>query len=219
MKRNRVLLFGLFTFALVCASLTFVGSTYAKYTSKVTGSDTVQAAKYAWTVNGESEHKGSIAFDFSNEKLAPGDTVTATVEVENNSEVALIFTMEHLFDFSLVTDAYGSATNPVLYSLSIAVNDNASAGNWYNDNPSEASSSTGGYTANVAEIETKTAVADTSFTLRQGSSATITLTLQWPEGNADLNNNDTIIGRNGAKWTVELDILAVQKIGSTTDEA
>lgn len=219
MKRNRVLLFGLFTFALVCASLTFVGSTYAKYTSEVTGSDTVEAANYAWTVNDESEYNGSIAFDFSNEKLAPGDTVTATVEVENNSEVALIFTMEHLFNFELVTDVYGSATNPVLYSLSITVNDNTGAGHWYNDNPSEASSSTGGYAADLAEIETKTPVADTSFTLRQGSSAIITLTLKWPDTSALGDANDTTIGRNGATWTVELDILAVQKINSTTDQA
>ena len=103
MKRNRMLLAGLFTFALVCVSLTFVGSTYAKYTSAMTGSDTIKAAKYAWTIETAEEHKGAFTFEFKNtngeqQLIAPGDTLTAEILIENKSEVDLEFTFKHIFN-------------------------------------------------------------------------------------------------------------------------
>ena len=187
MKRNRMLLAGLFTFALVCVSLTFVGSTYAKYTSEVTGSDTVKSAVYAWTVNTAQESTGAFTFEFGvdgtqQELIAPGDKLTATITIKNNSEVDLLFDFEESKTFTMNS---GSADDPTQISYK------------------------------VGDGTAEDAITD-DLLLVKGDTVVITITLTWPEGTTDAHHeNDTTIGRNGATWTVEVTATATQKIGTT----
>ncbi|MBQ3001998.1 MAG: hypothetical protein IJD76_05965 [Bacilli bacterium] len=196
MKRNRVLLFGLFTFALVCASLTFVGSTYAKYTSEIdAGTQTIQAAKYAWTVNDVADNNGSVAdeFKFEATKLAPGYGETITLTVENESDVTLKFTFTHSFDVIFVGDASLELQNPVAYKYAI-------------DTVVDAE--------DVAETSTKADLNEfKEFTLKEGESAVITLTLDWAwVDTLEQNTIDTKVGRlaDKATWTVAYKLLAEQ---------
>lgn len=211
MKRNRMLLAGLFTFALVCVSLTFVGSTYAKYTSEMTGSDTIEAAKYAWTINSAEERTGSFTFEFKNTKgeqqlIAPGDTLTAEILIENKSEVDLEFEFKHIFD---MVAGDSSAKNPIKYSLTcVGVN------------------ATLGYSNTISFSETKDEIAAEaavpgSLSLGKDGSAKLVLTLVWPyEAEAPLTDeNDNKLGRDGASWTVEVTATATQIINTTLEKS
>lgn len=198
MKRNRTLLIGLFTFALVCASLTFVGSTYAKYTSEINSADTIQAAKYAWTVEGVSESdpiNAAKKFEFNAVKLAPGYGESITVDVINESDVDLAFTLNQSFTFAL-----SGNKNPIKYSYTI---ESTSTKYVY-----------GKAADNFASIETAFNPSD-EFILEKGAKATITIILDWPfEVDADGNTNDTAIGRLGATatWSVSYKLTAVQML-------
>ena len=204
MKRNRVLLFGLFTFALVCASLTFVGSTYAKYTSEVTASDTIRAAKYEWSFDGQDEeslqasvydlnfnptHNGEVV-------IAPDFQITEEFIIKNEGETTLIFTLSQYFEFT-ASGVAASANNPVLLSAKL--------------NGSEV------YAANKDEITTWEEFHE--FELAEGASATLSLTFDWPAGtNSTEDANDTQIGRDlSSLWTYKLKVVAVQEVGSATE--
>ena len=201
MKRNRMLLAGLFTFALVCVSLTFVGSTYAKYTSEVTGSDTIRAAKYQWTFNGaDEENLLATTFDLdfaptldSDVVIAPDFKFSKEFVIENAGETTLVFTISQKFNF--VTTS--GASNPVLLSATL--------------------NSTNAYTAST-DLHTDFEALDDTFELAPGESATFAVTFAWPAGSNSIDDaNDTLIGRDdSAKWTYALKVLAVQKVGSDT---
>lgn len=203
MKRNRVLLFGLFTFALVCASLTFVGSTYAKYTSEIeAGTQTLQAAKYAWTVNSVADNDGSVAdeFKFSATKLAPGYGDSITLTVKNESDVTLKFTFTHSFDVNFDGATSLESDNPVAYKYAI-------------DTVVDAE--------DVAETSTKADLIEEAkvFTLKEGESAVITLTLDWAWADSNAQNTiDTEVGRlaDKATWAVTYVLLAEQIQGDPT---
>lgn len=206
MKRNRMLLAGLFTFALVCVSLTFVGSTYAKYTSEVTGTDTIRAAKYEWTFDGEDEEDlvGSeldLAFastpDFSDVVIAPDFKFANEFIIKNEGETTLVFTLSQLFDFTATGVASG-ATNPVLLSAQLKSGSNEPV------------------TAYAAKDDEITTLAEFStFELAPGASYTLIITFDWPAEPTHGNANDTLIGRDTTStWTYKLKVLAVQKVNS-----
>lgn len=202
MKRNRMLLAGLFTFALVCVSLTFVGSTYAKFTSEVTGTDTIRAAKYQWTFAGDDEETlADFDLDFaptlnSDVVIAPDFKFSKEFVIENEGETTLVFTISQKFNFATAS----GASNPVLLSATL--------------------NSTNAYTAST-DLHTDFEALDDTFELAPGASATFKVTFEWPAGSdvltAPEHANDTLIGRDdSAKWTYALKVLAVQKVGSDT---
>lgn len=124
MTKNRSMRIAVLVLALALITCCFVGTTFAKYTSSATGSDTVSVAKWAVSA-GKSGAEVSItgadptvAFDLfetildtkdgSTEgdvvtgKIAPGTKGAFTVSVVNNSEVNVEYEMT--FDFSAFED-------------------------------------------------------------------------------------------------------------------
>jgi hypothetical protein len=76
MKKQRFFMLGIITVLVAVLSLTFVSSTFAKYTSTVTGSDSARVAKWAWEINDAALAKGTTEltfnlFDTINDTLAP----------------------------------------------------------------------------------------------------------------------------------------------------
>lgn len=115
MKKNKLFIAGLVTVFVALCSLTLVSSTWAKYTSTATGSDSARVAEWKWTYNGNaidlSSQNPSVSFDLfttikdtagANEAdvaanlIAPGTSGSFKLTFANASEVnaklALAFT-------------------------------------------------------------------------------------------------------------------------------
>ncbi len=96
------------TFALllliVMLALILIASTYAKYTTKLTGSSDTTIAKWAWTINNNDVSKDDTEFTFdlfktikdtdggkeadvTTQKIAPGTKGSFSIEVTNASDV------------------------------------------------------------------------------------------------------------------------------------
>ena len=96
------------TFALllliVMLALILIASTYAKYTTKLTGSSDTTIAKWAWTINDNDVSKDDTEFTFdlfktikdtdggteadvTTQKIAPGTKGSFSIEVTNASDV------------------------------------------------------------------------------------------------------------------------------------
>ncbi len=119
MTKNRSMRLAVLVLALALITCCFVGSTFAKYTSTASGSDTVSVAKWAVKA-GASGAEASITGDdpevtfdlFATindtddntetdvvaEKIAPGTKGSFTLSVVNESEVTVDYVMT--FDFS-----------------------------------------------------------------------------------------------------------------------
>lgn len=126
MKKNRLFVLGIITMFVAILSLTLVSGTMARYTSTVTGSDTVTVAKWAWTLkNGTNVDLagGTYTFglfdtikdtggvdeeDVKEGLIAPGTEGQFTITFNNKSEVtAKVF----------VSFTSNEAVLPILYSL------------------------------------------------------------------------------------------------------
>ena len=107
MKKQRFFMLGIITVLVAVLSLTFVSSTFAKYTSTVTGSDKARVAKWAFsTVDLAAK---TVEFDLfksdyteshvdkdgngSEVVIAPGTTGKFEFTVTNNSEVDAIYSV------------------------------------------------------------------------------------------------------------------------------
>lgn len=109
MKKNKLLRrisVGVAALALICTSA--VATSFAKYQTTTTGSDSVQVAKWAFNVNDNESNATTFALDlvpakYSNvalekegattSKLAPGTTGSFAIEAKNNSEVDVTYTV------------------------------------------------------------------------------------------------------------------------------
>lgn len=104
LKKNKTSKLVAITLLIVMIALVLVASTYAKYTSQVSGSDTAQIAKWEWKINNNDLTKEQKTFDFNlfdtisdtdgnNEadvktgKIAPGTKGQFQIKVDNLSEV------------------------------------------------------------------------------------------------------------------------------------
>lgn len=108
MKRNKIFVFGLVAAFVAILSLTLVSSTWAKYTSTVTGSDSARVAKWAFSFDGKNDADltKTITLDLFDTVLdsdgatesdvktgtdetiiAPGTKGTGTFSLKNTGEV------------------------------------------------------------------------------------------------------------------------------------
>ena len=107
MKKQRFFMLGIITVLVAVLSLTFVSSTFAKYTSSVTGSDFARVAKWEWKSGSEvlndtitfdlfntiKDENGSAEADVFNKLgdpktvIAPGTSGSFELKFTNNSEV------------------------------------------------------------------------------------------------------------------------------------
>ncbi len=181
---------------LMCTIVTscFVSSTFAKYTSSATGSDTVTVAKWDINING-ADIEGMTAneefaiFDTINNTNANGDSVAEnmiapgtegsfTFAIQNSSDVKAKYSVSFTVDQS----ALGGKTIPFEYSID--------GGDSWDDS-----------LANVADT-----------IMEIGATSNVTVKWRWAfESNADAN--DTAIGilaQNAKKITVNATITATQ---------
>ena len=127
MKKNRLFVLGIITMFVAILSLTLVSGTMARYTSTVTGSDTVTVAKWAWTLQDDSNVDlagGTYTFGLfdtivdtvdgnddahvKDDRIAPGTKGQFTIHFNNKSEVtAKVF----------VSFTSNEAVLPIVYSL------------------------------------------------------------------------------------------------------
>ncbi len=172
---------------LMCTIVTscFVSSTFAKYTSSVSGTDSVTVAKWAIEVNDtDAVAKDTVTFDLfstimdsdaqtaetdvASGKIAPGTSGAFDLKIENLSEVTATYDVK--FTFS-------GASIPVQYSLD---------GSTWGDS-----------------------LADVADDIEAGGSTTVKVYWQWPfERNADAE--DTSIGVAASTVTVTATITATQ---------
>ena len=106
MKKQRFFMLGIITVLVAVLSLTFVSSTFAKYTSTVSGSDSARVAKWAWDYKGSALAKetATVAFDLfdtindtkdpygdetdvADTLIAPGTQGSFVISFQNKSEV------------------------------------------------------------------------------------------------------------------------------------
>jgi len=129
MKKQRFFMLGIITVLVAVLSLTFVSSTFAKYTSTVNGSDSARVAKWDFQFNSTDFDLDSvedaaeeITFNLFNTLtsesnvsktdgtiIAPGTSGSFTFKISNLSEV----TAQYALDYSAVN----TANIPVEYSL------------------------------------------------------------------------------------------------------
>ena len=113
MKKQRFFMLGIITVLVAVLSLTFVSSTFAKYTSTVSGSDLARVAKWAWEINDDALAKGATELTFNlfdtindtkdpygaetdvkAELLAPGTQGQFVLKFDNLSEVNATYAVD-----------------------------------------------------------------------------------------------------------------------------
>ena len=133
------------TFALllliVMLALILIASTYAKYTTKLTGSSDTTIAKWAWTINNNDVSKDDTEFTFdlfktikdtdggteadvTTQKIAPGTKGSFSIEVTNASDVNAEYSLT-------LTETKATAVSSANIEYSIVGTDEAS--DWTND--------------------------------------------------------------------------------------
>ena len=133
------------TFALllliVMLALILIASTYAKYTTKLTGSSDTTIAKWAWTINNNDVSKDDTEFTFdlfktikdtdggteadvTTQKIAPGTKGSFSIEVTNASDVNAEYSLT-------LTETKATAVSSANIEYSIVGTDEAK--DWTND--------------------------------------------------------------------------------------
>ncbi len=123
MKRNKVFLLGIITVFVAVLSFTLVSGTYAKYTSTATGSDTVDVAAWAFTIDEKkfgnsgaafteefnfnfwttiTEDDGTTENEVAAGHIAPGTKGVFELNVANDSDVTA--TVAYKFVFTGLTE-------------------------------------------------------------------------------------------------------------------
>ena len=174
------------TFALllliVMLALILIASTYAKYTTKLTGSSDTTIAKWAWTINNNDVSKDDTEFTFdlfktikdtdggteadvTTQKIAPGTKGSFSIEVTNASDVNAEYSLT-------LTETKATAVSSANIEYSIIGTDEAT--DWTDD------------------IETFN-LTDTS--LNMNASKTVTLYWRWAYSTTESQDTaDTAVG-------------------------
>lgn len=103
-KENKLTKVAIFALIVAIIAIILVSGTYARYTTQLTGTDSVQIAKWAWNISGADITKdtttytldlfstirdsdGTAETDVAAQRIAPGTRGAFTIVVTNNSEV------------------------------------------------------------------------------------------------------------------------------------
>ena len=204
MRKNKFFMLGIITVFVAILSLTFVSSTFARYTSQVSGTDSARVAKWSFTYdgqtsdadvigNGQADDEYIVKFDLfhtvkeydgtSTEEdlaktdgsiIAPGTAGSFEFILTNNSEVSAVYYISF--------EAVNANNIPLQFKL-----DN---GTWVNDisllNLSENNKDT--------DTDTKLKYANTTD---DEDTTSHTIYWRWAIGDSNLNNHDTELGIGG----------------------
>ena len=193
MKKNRLFMLGLVTVFVAVLSLTLVSSTFARYTSTVTGGDSAKVAKWLVTyedqddtVNGAAAST-NITFDLFNDVKELDEHGIPTDEnetdISNDNGTLIAPETGGTFEFTLSNLSEVNATYKITYEISnttpaIPLEYRVKVGT--GDEPYSAWSTT---LANVGATPLD-------------MSGTVTYTIQWRWVGQDGNADDTTLGVN-----------------------
>ena len=115
MRKNKFFMLGIITVFVAILSLTFVSSTFARYTSTVDGDDTARVAKWSFTYTqnaqndkigaGQDDENYKVIFDLFN-TIKDSDGADDDADVENDNDTAIIAPgTSGSFTFSLKNDS------------------------------------------------------------------------------------------------------------------
>lgn len=191
MRKNRLFVLGIITMFVAILSLTLVSGTMARYTSTVSGSDSVSVAKWAWKYEGTDLDLSStsVVFDLLETRydsdginsetdvkdgvIAPGTSGEFTLDFTNNSEVRAEYTV----DFTV--------TNTAGIPLEYSVNGEA-------------------WSSSLSDITSGVSVA-------MGADSKVNVQWRWAYNVSDSQNSaDTLLGINGASLTVAISVTFTQ---------
>ena len=191
MKKNRLFMLGLVTVFVAVLSLTLVSSTFARYTSTITGGDSARVAKWLVTYEDQNDTVSgaaastNITFDLFNDVKELDNSGNPTEEAEtdiSNADGTLIAPETGgTFEFTLSNSSEVNATYAITYAITntpgIPLEYRVKVG-------------TGEYSAWAATL------ANVEATNLAHTSGTVTYTIQWRWVGQDGNAGDTTLGVN-----------------------
>lgn len=123
MKKNKIFVLGLIVTFVAFISLSLVSSTWAKYTSSVSGTSTAKVAKWSFTGLNLSE-ENEIVFDLFDTILDTDDKAEADVKegliapgTKGNAEFSFQNTGEVTADAIITLELQGSTDIPLIFSF------------------------------------------------------------------------------------------------------
>lgn len=210
MKKNRLFVLGLVTVFVALVSLTFVSSTWAKYTTTASGSDSARVAYWGFTQNTLTLNLFEDAYDHVEDDvtdiIAPGTESSQIITFEANDTYA------PEVDYKVTYTFEASAPNTVDEKNLLKYLDE-------NENFKWTFQISGGGVQNcntIAELETKVEALSKTF-VPANTNYTETFTIGWvwdfgtddPEQDAD----DTFLGNNAYNlhlMTISITVVAEQ---------
>lgn len=191
MKKNRLFMLGLVTVFVAVLSLTLVSSTFARYTSTITGGDSAKVAKWLVTYEDQNEtvngaaNQTNITFDLFNGVKELDNTGIPTEDAEtdiSDASGALIAPETGgTFEFTLSNSSEVNATYAITYTITntpgIPLEYRVKVG-------------TGEYS------DWDDTLANVAATSLAHTSGTVTYTIQWRWVGQDGNADDTTLGVN-----------------------
>lgn len=195
MRKNRLFVLGIITMFIAILSLTLVSGTMARYTSTVTGSDSVKVAKWAWKYEGNpidlTSSGNAITFDLLETRYDSNGT-----DLESNDDVAEDVIApgtsgEFTLDFTNASEVRAS------YTVAFTVTNGSGI-------PLEYSVNDGAWSTTLSDITTGVSVA-------MNSSSTVTVKWRWAYNvSEDQNKADTTLGINEASLTMAISVTFTQ---------
>lgn len=114
MKKQRFFMLGIITVLVAVLSLTFVSSTFAKYTSTVTGNDSARVAKWAWTYTPGAE-ANTIKFDLFNTVLDSDGS--AETDIKNADGTIIAPGTQGSFELKFTNDSEVNAEYSIKFNV------------------------------------------------------------------------------------------------------
>ena len=181
----------------VIVALYFIASTYARYTTSLTGKAEATVAKWSAVVkNGSNTLSENFTLTFTvdenefvrDDRIAPATSATAKVEIDlSGTEVAT--DIDAIVDSTSLSSIFGASASDVQVTKTVAVKDGAN------------------FTATSAGL-----VALPNQTSALSGSVEVTITLTWTN-NETHNASDTTLGEAGETLQIPVTIKAQQHIG------
>ena len=209
MKKNRLFMLGLVTVFVAVLSLTLVSSTFARYTSTVTGGDSARVAKWEWEFTGDvvgTDHTETLTtvdlfkvavFELTENGTGNVDVDSDDAEVANGTDGTPIIApgTGGVATFNIINTSEVTAT----YTVNYTADNKGVRLEWSKDNAT--------WTSDITTITESGELAHTNGT------TAIKLYWRWTIGDNSQNAGDTTHGQNGegVRPTVGLTIVMTQK--------
>lgn len=207
MKKQRFFMLGIITVLVAVLSLTFVSSTFAKYTSTVSGSDSAKVAKWEWAftgdVTGDDHSADALTVDLFKTQIY--DLNAGNVDLSSPEEHVSAGTGQPLIapgtggkaEFVIKNTSEVDAT----YEINFTADEKGVRLEWSTNNAD--------WKDSIADLD----VAPTNIDKESGS-ATVTLYWRWTFDDASnsgsFDSADTALGQVPVEPTVDVEVIFVQ---------